>query len=77
MLSRWSRAISLCPMAGLGERLSRNKLPFPLLQNYSKAVERTTLDKDNNSFSKKKIAIELNWTIMTLDLHFRYFCYIQ
>jgi hypothetical protein len=44
--------ISLCPMAGLGERLSWNKLPFPLLQNYSKAVERTTLDNDNNSFSK-------------------------
>lgn len=53
MLSRWSRVISLGSTVGLGERLGRNKSPFPLLQNYSKAVERTTLDKDNNSLSKK------------------------
>lgn len=53
MLSRWSRVISLCSRAGLGERLSRNKSAFPLLRNYSKGVERATLDKDFNSFSRK------------------------
>lgn len=45
--------ISLCSRAGLGERLSRNKSAFPLLRNYSKGVERATLDKDFNSFSRK------------------------